>query len=66
VLLTLAHGEAVARAAALGSNVMSIAYDATALSIRVSFETGTGDAWQAAHKHDYLQLDLAPAFELLE
>jgi hypothetical protein len=61
----LQQAEMIARAAAMGSNVMSIAYDATALSLRVSYEIGTGPDWQGAHLHDYHELELGPAFELL-
>lgn len=61
----LPQAEQIARAAAMGSNVMSIAYDATALSVRLSYETGTGPDWQGAHLHGYHELELAPAFDLL-
>lgn len=61
----LAQAEQIARAAAMGSNVMSIAYDATALSVRLSYEIGTGPDWQGAHLHEYHELELAPAFDLL-
>jgi len=61
----LPEAEKIARAAAMGSNVMSIAYDATALSLRLSYEIGTGPQWQGAHLHEYHELELAPAFELL-
>jgi hypothetical protein len=61
----LPQAEQIARAAAMGSNVMSIAYDATALRLRVSWEIGTGESWQAAHKHDYIELDLGAAFAAL-
>lgn len=61
----LPQAEQIARAAAMSSNVMSIAYDATALAIRFSYETGTGAEWQGAHQHGYQELSLAPAFDLL-
>ncbi len=61
----LHEAEMIARAAAMGSNVMSIAYDATALSLRFSYEIGTGAEWQGAHLHEYHELKLAPAFDLL-
>jgi hypothetical protein len=63
-LVGAAQAETIARAAALSSNVMSIVYDATALRIRVSYETGTGETWEAASLHDYLEVDLAPMFAL--
>ena len=61
----LPEAEQIARAAAMGSNVMSIAYDATARAIRISYETGSADSWEAAHKHAYTELDLGAAFDLL-
>lgn len=65
VPIGLAQAEQIARAAAMSSNVMSIAYDATALAVRLSYEIGTGSDWQGAHLHDYHELELAPAFDLL-
>lgn len=62
----LPQAEMIARAAAMGSNVLSIAYDATALSIRVSYEIGTGETWEAAHKHDYVEIDLKSVFDMLK
>jgi hypothetical protein len=65
VAVGLEQAEKVAKLAAMGSNVMSIAYDATALAIRISYEIGTGPTWQAAHKHDYIFIDLKSFFDLL-
>jgi len=62
----LPQAEQIARAAAMGSNVLSIAYDATALRIRVSWEIGTGDSWEPAHKHDYIEIDLHSIFQMLK
>ena len=66
VAMGLEEAVVMARAAAMGSNVMSIAYDATEIKIRVSFETGSGDTWQAAHQHPYVELDLKAAFDILK
>ena len=65
VAMGIDEAETVARAAALGSNVLSVAYDATGLTVRVSWETGSGDGWQAASEHDYVTIDLGQAFSLL-
>lgn len=65
-LVGLLQAEKIARLAAMGSNVMSIAYDATALTVAVSYETGTGPTWQAANKHDYYFIDLKAFFALLK
>lgn len=65
VPIGLPEGETIARAAAMDSNVMSIVYDATRLAVRVSWETGTGEGWEPASRHDYAEFDLAAAFALL-
>ena len=65
-LVDLPQAEQIARAAAMGSNVMGIAYDATALTIRLSYETGTADSWQGAHKHDYIELDIGAMFDAVK
>jgi len=64
--LDLELGERVARAAAMGSNVLSVAWDATALTLRVSWESGSGATWENAVKHDYWPVDAGALFKLLE
>lgn len=62
----LPQGEVIARAAAMSSNVLSVVYDATALRIRVSWETGTGPEWQGAHQHEYIELPLGEMFAFVK
>jgi len=65
-LLGLPEAEKIARAAAMGSNVMGIVYDGTALKIRVSYEIEGADSWEAAHKHEYLELDIKAIFDAVK
>lgn len=60
----LVEGEWVARAAAMGSNVLSVVYDATALTLRVSWEQGSGETWKNAQGHEYLYVDAGQVFQL--
>ena len=60
----LDHGEAIARAAAMGSNVLSVVYDATSLQLRISWEKGTGPTWENATKHPFIHIDAKTLFGL--
>jgi len=66
VPLGLDQGEWVARGAAMGSNVMAIVYDATALELRVSWERGAGDTWENAVQHDFLHVDVGELISLVK
>ncbi len=59
----LDQGVELAVAAAMSSNVLSVVYDATDLTVRVSWEQGTGEDWVPASELEYIHVDLMPAFE---
>jgi len=61
--LTLVEGEKIVSRAAMNGNIISVAYDATALKIRVSFESGSGENWVAASHSKYYELDLNDWFK---
>lgn len=63
VLLGLDEGVRIARHVAMSSNILSVVYDATALEVRYSYESGSGEDWIAASDLDYVALDLVPALE---
>jgi hypothetical protein len=60
----LTEGEWIARGAAMGSNVLSVVYDATALTMRISWENGEGPTWINAQGHEYVFIDAGAIFEL--
>lgn len=60
----LDEGEWVAAGSAMGSNVMTIVYDATALAIRLSFEKGSGESWENAVAHPYIHVSIGEIFDL--
>ena len=66
VPLGLDQGEWIARGAAMGSNVMSIVYDATALELRVTWEKGEGDTWEKAVDHDFLHVPVGDLIGLIK
>jgi len=63
VLIGLDQGVELAAHVAMGSNILSVVYDATSLEMMFSYEQGTGDAWEPANEQDYVYVDLKPAFE---
>ena len=65
VAMTLDEAVAVARAAAMGGNIHSVAYDATALTLRVAYESGAGDTWKPADENEYYLIDAGAIFELV-
>ena len=66
VPLGLDQGEWIARGAAMGCNVLSVVYDATALELRVAWEKGEGGTWENAVAHDYLHVDVGSLFSLIK
>ena len=56
---------AITRAAGMKSNIISVTYDATAVSARISWERGNGKNWEAANAHEYLNVDLKALFDLI-
>ncbi|MFH1531440.1 MAG: hypothetical protein ABIK09_12000 [Pseudomonadota bacterium] len=66
VPLGLDQGEWIARGAAMGSNVMAIVYDATALELRVTWEKGEGDTWEKAVAHDFLHVPVGDLIGLVK
>ena len=66
VLLGLDQGELIAAGAAMGSNVLAIVYDATALEMRVTWEKGTGETWENAVQHEFLHVDVGDLIELIK
>jgi len=66
VPMTINEAVNIASAAAMSSNIYSVAYDATDLVMRVAFEKGTGDTWVPASKCEYVTIKVAPLFDLLK
>lgn len=54
----LPEGGRIAAAAAEPSNILSVVYDATALELLVSYESGTGETWRPASANEYVHLRL--------
>jgi hypothetical protein len=58
VAIGLQEGGRIAAEAAMGSNVLNVVYDATALEMLVAYESGTGDGWTPASANPYALFDL--------
>jgi hypothetical protein len=63
VPIGLTEGVLLTRHVALGSNILSVVYDATSLEIMLSYEQGSGETWEPASAQEYVYVDLKPAFE---
>jgi len=48
----------LARESAMSSNILSVAYDATALDLYVAYEAGSGEDWEPASQQEYVRLSL--------
>ena len=63
VLMGMDEAVTLASHVAMGCNILSVVYDATALRVRVAYEVGSGDDWQAARDQEYTDIELGPAFD---
>ncbi|MFH1467914.1 MAG: hypothetical protein ABIO70_26245 [Pseudomonadota bacterium] len=63
VPIGLEEGVTLTSHVAMGSNILSVVYDATSLEIMFSYEQGTGETWEPASAQEYAYVDLKPAFE---